>query len=120
MLMASSSERVYLERRPEAGIWGGLWSLPELGDRTIEDWCREKLNTAATATESWQTLRHSFSHYDLDIQPILVRIDAPLSKVADSDGTTWYRLDEIPPGGIAAPVKKLIDQLKKSSDVTQN
>ena len=120
MLMASSSERVYLERRPEAGIWGGLWSLPELGDRTIEDWCRDKLNTAATATESWQTLRHSFSHYDLDIQPILVRIDAPLSKVADSDGTTWYRLDEIPPGGIAAPVKKLIDQLKKSSDVTQN
>ena len=120
MLMAKSSERVYLERRPEAGIWGGLWSLPELGERSIEDWCRDKLNGAATATEPWQTLRHSFSHYDLDIRPILVRVDAPLSKVADSDHTTWYRLDETPPGGIAAPVRKLIDQLKKSSNVTHD
>jgi len=120
MLMARNSERVYLERRPKAGIWGGLWSLPELGDRRIEDWCEEKLGGAATATEFWQTLRHSFSHYDLDIQPIVVRVDSPLSKVADSDNTTWYRLDETPPGGIAAPVKKLIDQLKKGSNVTHD
>ncbi|MDH3303945.1 MAG: A/G-specific adenine glycosylase [Gammaproteobacteria bacterium] len=120
MLLARNSERVYLERRPEAGIWGGLWSLPELGDRTIDDWCRDELEAAATATERWQTLRHSFSHYDLDIQPILVRVDSPLSKVADSDDTTWYGLDETPPGGLAAPVKKLIDQLKKSSNVTHD
>ena len=120
MLMAKSSEQVYLERRPEAGIWGGLWSLPELGDRRIEDWCEEKLGGTATVTESWQVLRHSFSHYDLDIQPILVRVDPPLSRVADSENTTWYRLDETPPGGIAAPVRKLIDQLKKSSNVTHN
>ncbi|MGB5257277.1 MAG: A/G-specific adenine glycosylase, partial [Woeseiaceae bacterium] len=30
MLIARTEARVYLERRPEAGIWGGLWSLPEL------------------------------------------------------------------------------------------
>jgi len=120
MLIANDNERVFLERRPEAGIWGGLWSLPELGDRTIDDWCSEALDTSSTATESWRILRHSFSHYDLDIQPILVRVERPSRKVADGDGTTWYRLDEQPPGGIAAPVKKLIEQLKKSSNVTQN
>ncbi|NNC56954.1 MAG: A/G-specific adenine glycosylase [Woeseiaceae bacterium] len=115
MLIAANSERVYLERRPEAGIWGGLWSLPELGGRTIESWCRDELDAAAAATERWQTLRHSFSHYDLDIQPILVRVDAPLSKVADCDNTTWYRLNEAPPGGIAAPVRKLLDHLNNGS-----
>jgi len=112
MLIANDNERVFLERRPEAGIWGGLWCLPELGDCTLEDWCRDKLDTDAAATESWQVLRHSFSHYDLDIQPILLRVERPSSKVADDDGTTWYRLDEQPPGGIAAPVRKLIEQLK--------
>ncbi len=111
MLVATSSAGLYLERRPEAGIWGGLWSLPELGDRTIEGWCLDELATRAAATEPWQPLRHSFSHYDLDILPIRVRVDPPLSKVNDSDTTTWYRLDETPPGGIAAPVRKLIDQL---------
>ena len=120
MLIANDTERVFLERRPEAGIWGGLWSLPELGDRTIEDWCREKFDVANAATEPWGTLRHSFSHYDLDIRPILVRVERPSSKVADGDDTTWYRLDEQPPGGMAAPVKKLIDQLKKSSNVAHN
>jgi A/G-specific adenine glycosylase len=111
MLIARTAEHVYLERRPEAGIWGGLWSLPELDERSIESWCQDELNVTAATSESWQTLRHSFSHYDLDIQPILVRIDSPLSKVADSDSTTWYRLDETPPGGIAAPVRKLLDHL---------
>jgi len=111
MLIARTAEHVYLERRPEAGIWGGLWSLPELDERSIESWCQDELNATAATSESWQTLRHSFSHYDLDIQPILVRIDSPLSKVADSDSTTWYRLDETPPGGIAAPVRKLLDHL---------
>ncbi len=120
MLIANNDSSVYLERRPEAGIWGGLWSLPELGERSVEDWCAERLDIAVTDTEAWQMLRHSFSHYDLDIQPILVRVDAPLSKVADGDTATWHRLDELPPGGIAAPVKKLIDQLKKSSNVTHN
>ncbi|MBT8088188.1 MAG: A/G-specific adenine glycosylase, partial [Gammaproteobacteria bacterium] len=89
MLIARTESSVYLERRPEAGIWGGLWSLPELGERTIEGWCRDELAVSVSETESWQPLRHSFSHFDLDIQPILVRVEPPLSKVADCDGTAW-------------------------------
>ena len=120
MLIAKSDDGVYLQRRPEAGIWGGLWSLPELDDRSIDQWCREELGDVAAVTESWQTLRHSFSHYDLDIQPILLRIDSRLRKVADDSDTTWYRPGEAPPGGIAAPVQSLINKLKKSNDVTHN
>ena len=118
MLIANQGHSVYLEKRPEAGIWGGLWSLPELGERTLEDWCEDKLDGSAISIETWPALKHSFSHYDLDILPILVRIDAPLSKVADGDDARWYNLDGEAPGGIAAPVRKLIDQLKKSTDVT--
>ena len=43
MVLASTGGEVYLERRPEAGIWGGLWSLPEIGDETVEDWCVREL-----------------------------------------------------------------------------
>ena len=112
MLLASHDGQVFLERRPEAGIWGGLWSLPEIGTRSVDEWCSDTLNSVAATTEAWQPLRHSFSHFDLDIQPIVVRIDAPLSKVADGNDATWYRLDDVPPGGLAAPVKKLIEQLR--------
>jgi len=112
MVLARADGCLYLERRPEAGIWGGLWSLPEVNGQGVEDWCRERLGAEPAGLESWEPLRHGFSHYDLDIRPILVRVATPLSKVADSDGTRWHRLDEALPGGVAAPVSKLIEQLK--------
>jgi A/G-specific adenine glycosylase len=120
MIMASVNGQVYLERRPEAGIWGGLWSLPELGEESIDDWCDKELGSAVTELLSWEVLRHSFSHYDLDIQPLVVRIESHAGKVADAGVRTWYRLDDVPPGGLAAPVMKLINQLKKSENVAHS
>jgi len=115
MVIASHDGHVYLERRPEAGIWGGLWSLPEMNGVAVEDWCAQRLCTAAASTDAWETLRHSFSHYDLDIQPIVVRVASPLSKVADSADATWYRLGDELPGGMAAPVNKLLEKLQNVS-----
>jgi len=117
MVLAVSEDAIYLERRPAAGIWGGLWSLPELVDDAVGDWCRENLNCFVSGTESWSTLRHSFSHYDLDIQPVVVRIESSSRKVADGGDATWHRLDDSPPGGIAAPVQKLINTLKTGGHV---
>jgi len=120
MVLAVSDGAVYLERRPPAGIWGGLWSLPELNGDSLDAWCRDRLDADNRSTESWQTLRHSFSHYDLDIEPVVVRIDAVSRKVADNDDVTWHPLNASPPGGIAAPVQKLINTLKNESHVQKN
>ena len=118
MVLASMNGQIFLERRPDTGIWGGLWSLPELGECTLDDWCDRELGVAVSGAESWDVLRHSFSHYDLDIQPIVVRIPSVAGKVGDANAKTWHELDAAPPGGFAAPVKKLIEQLKKSEHVT--
>jgi len=115
MVLAVADGAVYLERRPASGIWGGLWSLPEVSD--VDAWCAERLNMAAIDAEAWDNLRHSFSHYDLDITPIVVRVDTASSKVADDADTTWHRLDAAPPGGIAAPVTKLINSLRNTSGI---
>ncbi len=114
MVLASHDGHVYLERRPEAGLWGGLWSLPEIDGEAL-DWCRDRFEVEILGSETWETLRHSFSHYDLDIRPIVVRIGAPLSKVADRDDAAWHRLDHDLPGGVAAPVSKLIGRLRNGT-----
>ena len=120
MVLAVNEDAVYLERRPASGIWGGLWSLPEIGDTGVPEWCERVLQLSSRDVEPWSTLRHSFSHYDLDIQPVVVRLEATSSKVADSDDAIWHRLDDLPPGGIAAPVKFLLDNLKTDEHVSKN
>ena len=120
MLLAVHGDAVYLERRPVAGIWGGLWSLPEIEGTDIDGWCERVLSAVATEVVSWSQMRHSFSHYDLDIQPVLVRFESSSSKVADNSDAKWHRLDETPPGGIAAPVMKLINTLKTGEYVQNN
>lgn len=112
MLLAHHEGALYLERRPLSGIWGGLWSLPEFSDvDAVMEWCEQTLNTTVLEVEHWDTLRHSFSHYDLDIKPVAVRLKSASRKVADTDQALWYTLATPPGIGLATPVKTLIDNL---------
>jgi len=114
MLIAQRDGDLYLERRPSSGIWGGLWSFPELasvGD--VPDWCRRRLASEPVEVRQWTMLRHSFSHYDLEIQPLLVRLESVSRRVADSDDEGWYPLSETPEVGLAAPVEKLLKALRE-------
>jgi A/G-specific adenine glycosylase len=117
MLMAHVDGQLYLERRPDAGIWGGLWSLPEISERNeLSQWCAVTLGAAARTVCDWEPLRHSFTHYDLDILPLEVRLDSASRKVADRNDVLWYILDHPPELGLAAPIRKLIDQLKRQEE----
>lgn len=113
MLLLHEDNAVLLERRPEAGIWGGLWSFPELADQqNAPDWCDERLGARPTELQHWDTVRHSFTHFDLDIDPIVVRLERGSRKVADSADQLWYQLDAPQKVGLAAPVAGLIAKLK--------
>jgi A/G-specific adenine glycosylase len=119
MLLARCDGAVWLERRPPAGVWGGLWSFPEIADSEPADWCEAVLDAEALDVETWEPVLHSFSHFDLEIEPIAVRVARSSRKVADADGGTWYDLEDPARLGLAAPVAGLIDRLKEAtSDVT--
>ena len=113
MVLAHDGSELYLERRPSAGIWGGLWSLPELADeRDIGGWCENTLGVAVAAVNKGALLRHSFSHYDLDITPFEVRLAGASRKVADPSDALWYSLANPQSVGLAAPIKTLIHTLR--------
>ncbi|MGK4733878.1 NUDIX domain-containing protein, partial [Salmonella enterica] len=57
-------------------------------------------------------LTHTFSHFQLAIEPWLVRVDPVGQHVAEADWL-WYNLATPPRLGLAAPVKKL---LKRAAD----
>ena len=107
---------VLLERRPAQGIWGGLWGLPEIesgGDPAA--WCPAELGCAARLVEEWPPLRHGFTHFELDIRPVLVRVGAVPPRVSDAGRRVWYRATEPARLGLAAPVKTLLARLEATS-----
>jgi A/G-specific adenine glycosylase len=115
MLLAQVGDAIFQQKRPPAGIWGGLRSLPEVEKPdAINDRCIQQFSTQALDITEWPTLRHRFSHYDLDIRPIVLRLEAASSKVADPDTDRWMPIRESAGVGLATPVRKLVNTLQDS------
>jgi len=103
---------ILLERRPAAGIWGGLWSLPEAaaGSEPAE-WCRERLGRAPRQVEMLPPRRHTFTHLSLDIRIAEILVDDPQMGVADGADTRWASAETIDAIGLPAPVRAIIQTL---------
>jgi A/G-specific adenine glycosylase len=111
MLMLISDGAVLLEKRPPAGIWGGLWGFPELAvDSDVDDWCRTRFGAKPKRTHVRPVLRHTFSHFHLDIEPLELSLPATAA-VQEAAASRWQPLGETPKLGLAAPVKRLLDSL---------
>lgn len=109
MLMLRDSEgRVWLERRPPSGLWGGLWSLPQFEKHSeLNDWLEAHVVNPERESTS-PSFYHTFSHFRLEITPQPVTCDR-LGGVRESG--VWYDIDHPPALGLAAPVKALLSQL---------
>jgi A/G-specific adenine glycosylase len=109
LVVRAPDGRVLLERRPASGIWGGLYSLPELpAQDSPREWCARVLGAAVAAERPLATIEHAFTHFDLDLKPRLLELAAGPSAVMDRDVWRWCR-----PGlelnvGVPAPVAALL------------
>lgn len=118
-VLQNEAGEVLLEKRPPTGIWGGLYSLPE-GQTDDAEPEISHLAIMPEGRKELDPIRHSFSHYHLDITPIQLRAIQKSSGVADSDRWLWYPLDHSLEIGLAAPVKKLLFQLAEGSELASN
>ena len=116
MLLVHSEGAVLLMRRPPAGIWGGLWSFHELGaDADPKNWCRERFGVAPRSCVYRPVLRHTFSHFHLDIEPVELELSKRAVRVADDESEYWYRPGGPKRLGLAAPVKRLLQGLAEET-----
>ncbi|MFC0059956.1 A/G-specific adenine glycosylase [Vibrio inusitatus] len=107
-------DEVWLEQRPSSGIWGGLHCFPEQPSADIQHYlqslgCSEdEINNAKTLI----AFKHTFSHYHLDITPVLLNLEQLPSLVMEQNQGLWYNLSQPQKLGLAAPVKNLLANLK--------
>ncbi|MGD8407681.1 MAG: A/G-specific adenine glycosylase [Thiohalophilus sp.] len=117
LILQNAQGEVLLEQRPPAGIWGGLWSFPECPPNTpAREWCARQLGVKTGELSPRAPLRHTFSHYHLDIQPLLGRIQGATSTVMEPSKIVWYNTRRPDERGLPAPVKTLLQELAGRPD----
>lgn len=112
MLMLVYKDQVLLEQRPPAGIWGGLWSFPESEASGYSDTASKVFQCDSEHVHQWNVVRHTFSHFHLDITPVFIRVRQKKDLVMEAGRHVWYNVCKPDALGIAAPVSRLLKRLK--------
>ncbi|OGT44679.1 MAG: A/G-specific adenine glycosylase [Gammaproteobacteria bacterium RIFCSPHIGHO2_12_FULL_38_11] len=101
-IVENKQGELLLLKRPSTGIWGGLWSFPE---------CENDL-PKLKFIEELPEITHQFTHFTLIITPVRFSVSHrkahthPFGRVS-----VLYRLGNALPGGVAAPVTKILNIL---------
>ena len=119
VIIEDGEGRILLERRPPSGIWGGLWSLPELdpayGADELQEACEQSLGLDCGEPELISGFRHTFSHYHLHIQPARLNVTGRANTVADSDHLKWLHRHEALNLGLPAPIRSLLTEPEQAA-----
>ena len=100
---------VLLEARPPEGIWGGLHGLPEFDDADeIDAWIVRHLTGVAGPGIAWPAYHHAFTHFDLELRPLVLECTGLVETVTETDRYRWYDPRDPARIGLAAPVSALI------------
>ena len=111
MLVLTRGGEVLLEKRPPAGIWGGMWCLPEAAHKAdIAATCLKRFGARVIEIETLPRIAHGFTHFKLDIRPLRLRVSALVPNAAEP-GVVWLPLEEARGAAIPAPVRKILSGL---------
>jgi len=107
LIIRNDQGHYLMEKRPPAGIWGGLWSLPELAmEELIDETVQQNWQLTVNDYNGLPVFRHTFSPFHLDITACQVSVAAAGRTIAESPRYQWCgELNEL---ALAAPVSLIL------------
>ena len=105
MLLMRCGEKILLEKRATDGIWGGLWSLPEVAQVSEARAAVKRYGARVLSSKALPALAHGFTHFNLTIEPLLLEVERSNQRVAD---VMWLTAQDAVSAAIPAPVRKII------------
>jgi A/G-specific adenine glycosylase len=110
LILRDAEGRVLLERRGPQGVWSGLWSLPEAADPNTA-WRTAQQHAQIDDAQTLAPFTHVFSHYRLDIEPLLFDRATAHRGIADNPQLRWCSSAELAALGLPAPVRTLLQTI---------
>lgn len=106
LLLADDGQRMFFERRPAVGLWGGLLCPPEAAN---DRWAARlaQLGLRALAAPSLRAeFVHTFTHFRLRIRALHVRVESVA--LAAEGSARWLTGEEALVMGVPAPVARIL------------
>ena len=104
-----------MQQRPMSGIWGGLWGFMEFANRDeLNTYVNQRLmlDNAFLPTDL-DTFKHTFSHFHLQISPVIVHL-SQLPQVVEEEGQSqWFNVQEPLTVGLSAPTQKILATIQR-------
>lgn len=109
VLICQLGKTVLLEKRPSKGIWGGLWSLPEIQNLADLPACLRTLGLTAPDPEILGSFRHTFTHFHYLMTPVILRCRRTPKHIFDENQHIFYDGSQVI--GLPQPIKQLLESL---------
>ena len=114
MLIADRGNgEILLERRPPAGIWGGLWCLPAADDL---DHLASLHGVILEALEPLGEIEHRLTHRLLRIIPLKARTMPAAERVECRQDQSWNNRQQWRQLGLPRPVADLLEKHTSGDD----
>ena len=128
VVMRDPHGRVLVERRPPAGVWGGLWCFPEasagLADpRDAAVSCARSRRLKPGRVRALAPVEHGFTHFRLRATPVVVSVEPSPDGGTNGAGARWLEPGAVsgaaganpgadPAVGLAAAVGAVLSRLE--------
>lgn len=109
LLWITHAQRVWLERRPDKGIWGRLWCLPLFDDLTdLQSMIYEKLGENAELVRM-ASVGHDLTHFRLTLTPWRITLpEGYASPLIDQTVGAWVEEKSLAQKGLPKPIRELL------------
>ncbi len=106
VIIANEANQILLERRPDKGLWGGLWVPPQLSSckKTLE-----KKYLCKLAQKPFKSFRHTFTHFHLEMSFIHARAESQTDKTKPSP--SWFDYHSLEKIGLPKPIQKTLTEV---------
>jgi len=107
LILQDQVQKILLVKRPPIGIWSNLWSLPEIKKLNKLELILNQYHLKMISQKKLSPFRHTFSHFHLDITPIMLHVRSK-SMIMENDQTTWINANNVRQFGLPKPVSDLL------------
>ena len=104
---------VWLERRPDTGVWGGLYCLPVFASTDALLACLPELpDHSRLHVRYLPTFKHVLTHKDMHLSPVLTNFASCQNIMSSTDAVAtggWFLSSQWQSMGLPTPIRKLLD-----------